>query len=562
MASSSSSAGARGRRRCTVGVASDLGSGVPSAIRRPKSRTVTRSAMPITIPMSCSTRSDGDAEAVADLERSARAIALGLVGVHAGHRLVEQQQVAARCTARGPPRRASGRRRTASPTGASSLLAELEELGDLPARVPRAGAPRAGAVGSRSPAATNPARVRRWRPSIRFSATVWAADSAMFWKVRATPSAAIRCGRSPVSVGRRRSAPRRPPAGRRPDSTLNSVDLPAPFGPMTACTVPGCDGERHVGERRDAPPKRTVDGRRRLRSASVALIATTSSAPRPGGVVGRLRSTRLGAVARGRGRCTASSAASSAAGPDSDTSPTSSTKAWSATRAPSPRSARRAGPTVPWRLISRMTSPIWPTTAGASPRDGSSSSSSRGLAISARPIASICCSPPDSRPARWARRSRRTREQLVDARSSRAARRRRRARAKPPARRFSSTVSRAKMRRPSGTWTSPLATIAAAATPVERAARRTRSSPRSTRRDARRSVPDMARSSVVLPAPLLPSTATTAAGRHVERHVAQRADRPVRSSPGAPVRSASASGVLLRVRVWPESVPRRSAGTR
>ena len=33
------------------------------------------------------------------------------------------------------------------------------------------------------------------------------------------------------------------------------------------------------------------------------------------------------------------------------------------------------------------------------PSDGSSSSSSRGLAISARPIASICCSPPDMVPA-------------------------------------------------------------------------------------------------------------------------------------------------------------------
>ena len=33
------------------------------------------------------------------------------------------------------------------------------------------------------------------------------------------------------------------------------------------------------------------------------------------------------------------------------------------------------------------------------PSDGSSSSSSRGLAISARPMASICCSPPDIVPA-------------------------------------------------------------------------------------------------------------------------------------------------------------------
>jgi hypothetical protein len=35
------------------------------------------------------------------------------------------------------------------------------------------------------------------------------------------------------------------------------------------------------------------------------------------------------------------------------------------------------------------------TSMGASPSDGSSSSINRGRAISARPIASICCSPPE-----------------------------------------------------------------------------------------------------------------------------------------------------------------------
>ncbi len=39
------------------------------------------------------------------------------------------------------------------------------------------------------------------------------------------------------------------------------------------------------------------------------------------------------------------------------------------------------------------------------PIDGSSSSSSWGRAIIARPIASICCSPPDIVPAFWLSRS-------------------------------------------------------------------------------------------------------------------------------------------------------------
>ena len=39
---------------------------------------------------------------------------------------------------------------------------------------------------------------------------------------------------------------------------------------------------------------------------------------------------------------------------------------------------------------------IWAATIGASPSEGSSSSSSRGRAISARPMTSIWRSPPDS----------------------------------------------------------------------------------------------------------------------------------------------------------------------
>ncbi len=45
------------------------------------------------------------------------------------------------------------------------------------------------------------------------------------------------------------------------------------------------------------------------------------------------------------------------------------------------------------------------TITGARPSEGSSSISSVGFDISARPIASICCSPPDRLPARWLARS-------------------------------------------------------------------------------------------------------------------------------------------------------------
>ena len=60
---------------------------------------------------------------------------------------------------------------------------------------------------------------------------------------------------------------------------------------------------------------------------------------------------------------------------------------------------------MPWELISRMISKMRSTKIGASPIDGSSSSNSFGRAISARPIATICCSPPESVPAFWLFRS-------------------------------------------------------------------------------------------------------------------------------------------------------------
>ena len=54
---------------------------------------------------------------------------------------------------------------------------------------------------------------------------------------------------------------------------------------------------------------------------------------------------------------------------------------------------------MPSDFKSRMMAKMSRTTSGARPREGSSIISSFGLAIMARPTASICCSPPDSVPA-------------------------------------------------------------------------------------------------------------------------------------------------------------------
>ena len=60
---------------------------------------------------------------------------------------------------------------------------------------------------------------------------------------------------------------------------------------------------------------------------------------------------------------------------------------------------------MPLALISRMIAKICWTRIGARPSDGSSSSRTVGRVISARPMASICCSPPDSVPPFWLARS-------------------------------------------------------------------------------------------------------------------------------------------------------------
>ena len=69
-----------------------ISAGVPVAIGMPKSSAITRSAMSMTMCMSCSTRIIDDVELLADLEDVAGHV-LGLLEVHAGHRLVEQQQL-------------------------------------------------------------------------------------------------------------------------------------------------------------------------------------------------------------------------------------------------------------------------------------------------------------------------------------------------------------------------------------------------------------------------------------------------------------------------------------
>ena len=66
------------------------------------------------------------------------------------------------------------------------------------------------------------------------------------------------------------------------------------------------------------------------------------------------------------------------------------------------------------RLSLVMISNTWSTSTGASPIDGSSRSKSFGRLIRARPMASICCWPPESPPARVPPPFLQHREEVVD----------------------------------------------------------------------------------------------------------------------------------------------------
>ena len=72
---------------------------------------------------------------------------------------------------------------------------------------------------------------------IRFSRTVSVENSWAIWKVRSRPLWKSACGERPV-ISSPSSQTRPEVGGKRPAMTLNSVDLPAPFGPIRPVIEP------------------------------------------------------------------------------------------------------------------------------------------------------------------------------------------------------------------------------------------------------------------------------------------------------------------------------------
>ncbi len=89
-----------------------------------------------------------------------------------------------------------------------------------------------------------------------FSSTVISRKICRFWNVRAMPSLARRkVGKVSIRTPSNRIAP---DVGRvTPAIMLNSVLLPAPFGPITALISPGPNIEAEIGHR--ARPRRSCN---------------------------------------------------------------------------------------------------------------------------------------------------------------------------------------------------------------------------------------------------------------------------------------------------------------
>src|SRR5581483_9497897 len=190
--------------------------------------------------------------------------------------------------------------------------------------------------------------------------------------------------------------------------------------------------------------------------------------------------------------------ASSSLSPASTTRPVSSRYARCETASELRAFCSTSSTAVPsFSFSSFSTRKISATTSGARPSDGSSTISNRGRCIIARPIASICCSPPLSVPACCDLRSP-SHGKSASTRFASASIEP--CRVKAPSRRFSHTVSSENVPRPSGTCAIPSRATDSGVPRSSRSAKTTV--------PPRRTMPETARSVVVFPAPFAPRRAT------------------------------------------------------
>ena len=274
--------------------------------------------------------------------------------------------------------------------------------------------------------------------------------------------------------------------------------LPAPLGPMSPTISPSRTA-RPASSTAVRPPKRTVSPAQASTSRAASPSPSLGGRPR---AAGALRARRP-PPSRNTDRSRSSRSARSAAAPEKRTWPFSRKTArparWRATVTDCSTRTVVSPPPDRWATTSRSSS----TSAGARPSESSSMISRRGSGASAWARASICCCPPESSAAGWLARWRRMGKRSKTRSVAASQRSRSERNVHIDSRRFSATVSPGYTPRPPGAWAIPRRARASGAAPLT-------SRPSKVTVPFRAGVrPEMARTSVDFPAPLVPSRATT-----------------------------------------------------
>ena len=224
--------------------------GVPSAITRPRSSTVMRSASEVTRPTSCSTRRIVVPSRRSSPISSASSCRSWARSPDAG---------SSSSSTRGCPAsaRATWSRRC-MPSGSPSAGREAQSSRPTRPRHSSAWARIARSSrrcdGGRSAAATTPARVCACAPTITLASRLIPGKMRAPWKTIPTPSRARACaGSRSIRLPDRLIVPL---SGRMwPAIRLKRVDLPAPFGPMMPRSSPSATS-RVTSWLAKTPPKR------------------------------------------------------------------------------------------------------------------------------------------------------------------------------------------------------------------------------------------------------------------------------------------------------------------
>ena len=228
-------------------------SAVPSTSTRPLFITVTRSASANTRSMSCSTSSTGmsaEMRLIRLATRSRSAAASPASGSSSSSTRGPDASARPMSSRRWPPY-------DSVPASARSMpLKPRKRISSAVRRVTRS-----IARTSDQPLKCDGSRACTARR--RFSSIDTPENRLVIWNERASPAATVRCGARPGDRTRRRASTLPRSGANIPEIRLNTVVLPAPLGPISACSVRAARRSRH---RRPPGCRRTPSRDRALRA--------------------------------------------------------------------------------------------------------------------------------------------------------------------------------------------------------------------------------------------------------------------------------------------------------